>query len=127
MVLFLQVGNRIRKVHSHPPRTLANLRDLFVSHFSSVADNVPINIQEPESKIFYELENIAEVVPYSLLSLPPSKLYVPVLTLTPVSSNICQRMRRTTNYRASKLRKAWKLFETRYGNGWSSAKRIRYP
>jgi hypothetical protein len=70
--VFLQVGRDVKKVTIEPGLSFASLRVLFVDKFSynPGQGNFPaIYIQDPASKVQYELEDMDEVKEKCLLSL----------------------------------------------------------
>ncbi|KAG0171364.1 Bud site selection protein 6 [Apophysomyces sp. BC1034] len=71
--LFLQLGQHVKKVYYEGELTMAGLRMLFIEKFNDTTphDDVPmINIQDPTTRISYELEDVADIRPNALLSLP---------------------------------------------------------
>ena len=76
--VFLQVGREVKKVIIEPSLSLASLRVLFVDKFSYSPGqgNFPaIYIQDPASKVQYELEDMEEVKEKCLLSLNIEREY----------------------------------------------------
>ncbi|KAF7729519.1 Bud site selection protein 6 [Apophysomyces ossiformis] len=73
LVLFLQLGEHVKRVYYEGELTMAGLRMLFIEKFNDTTphDDVPmITIQDPTTRIHYELEDLADIKPNSLLSLP---------------------------------------------------------
>lgn len=81
IVIYLQIHDRIKKAkiqqndHQQQPMTMDMLRQLFLDKFedSMVPDTRIIHIRDPTSGIFYELEDIQDIVPHCLLLLQSSK------------------------------------------------------
>lgn len=78
IVIYLQIHDRIKKTKIHQddhPMTMDMLRQLFLDKFddSILPDTRIIHIRDPTSGIFYELEDIQDIVPHCLLMIPSSK------------------------------------------------------
>lgn len=69
--IYLKIGNQVKKADIRIPTTLANIKVLFTQKFgySPIGTYPNIYIQEGPNEIAYEMENIDEVTPGSILSL----------------------------------------------------------
>ncbi|KAI7882382.1 AIP3-domain-containing protein [Lichtheimia hyalospora FSU 10163] len=80
IVVYLQIHDRIKKAKiqqgdQQQPMTIGMLRQLFLDKFDHpmVPDTCIIHIRDPTSGIFYELEDIQDIVPHCLLFIPSPK------------------------------------------------------
>ena len=68
--LYLKKGSRIKKATIRSQDLiLSNLRQLFERHYNMLVPESVIYILDPCSGVEYELENVDDVKPYSILSI----------------------------------------------------------
>ncbi|KAI7870401.1 actin interacting protein 3 [Spinellus fusiger] len=69
MPLFLALGDHIKKVTYQDSLSFEGLKMLFLSTFNKIEEVSMIHIRDPDTMITYELEDLQDVKPNSLLSL----------------------------------------------------------
>lgn len=71
VTFFLKMGDRVKKVHFDQSKlNLQAIYELFRNKFSLVtAEEHQVTVLDSESNVEYELEDLADIKPYSIISI----------------------------------------------------------